>query len=281
MKTTIWIFEYDDYRKFIKDFYSLNKSLDSKYSYRYLAKAAGYKSPSAFLEVISGKKNLSDEGALKFARALKLNKMELQFFKTLVFFNQATNLEDRSRFAKDISKLRLNKKIVSLSETQYKLFEQWYYTSIIEMVSLPGFKEDPEWIADHVIPPIQTRQASIALEELIKMGLLARNEEGSLVQKESNVSTPSEVSSAYVANWHREQMKKAAESIDRIPREMRDISGVYFSFSLENMKAIKDLVHRFREEILELSSRQATKDIVFQLNLQLFPVARVDPKGDV
>lgn len=76
-------------------------------------------------------------------------------------------------------------------------------------------------------------------------------------------------------------MKKAAESIDRIPREMRDISGVYFSFSLENMKAIKDLVHRFREEILELSSRQATKDIVFQLNLQLFPVARVDPKGDV
>ena len=280
MRASVWIFEYDDYRKFIRDFYLENKNLDNKYSYRFLAKAAGYKSPSAFLEVISGKKNLSEEGIVKFARALQLTKPEFQFFKTLVLFNQAKNSEDKSRLAKEISKLKLSKKIVSLSEAQFKLFEKWYYASIAEMVSLPGFKEDPDWIGAHVMPPINSRQAHLALEELLKMGLLKRDEHGHLKQSESNFSTPNEVSSAYVANWHREQMKKAAESIDSVPREMRDISGVYFSFSEENIKAIKDLVQKFREEVLELSSRESSKDMVFQLNLQLFPVGRIKIKGN-
>jgi uncharacterized protein (TIGR02147 family) len=61
--------------------------------------------------------------------------------------------------------------------------------------------------------------------------------------------------------------------METVPRDIRDISGVYFSFSREKTAAVKELIHKFRKDILELASQSPEKDSVFQLNLQLFPVA--------
>jgi uncharacterized protein (TIGR02147 family) len=280
LKHQIEIFEYSDYRKYLKDVYLYNKSLNPKYSYRYFARAAGYSSASALLEVINGKKNLSIEGSEKFAKALKLNQSQAHFFKTLVLFNQCLKGEERIMYAKEINRLKLNNKIFSLEEIQYKLFERWYYTAIIEMVTFPGFSEDPRWIAKHVVPTITPQQAKSAVSELLKLGLLRRDENNKLVQGMANVTTPDEVSSTYVANWHRECMQKAAESLDTMPREKRDISGVYFSLAQENIKAIKELLHKFRRDILELASQEQVRDSVYQLNLQLFPVAEANAEED-
>jgi uncharacterized protein (TIGR02147 family) len=63
--------------------------------------------------------------------------------------------------------------------------------------------------------------------------------------------------------------------MDRIPSAERDISGVYFSFRKSQMAAVKQLIHHFRQEILELASQEADADSVYQLNLQLFPIANL------
>lgn len=274
------IFEFNDYRLFLKEFYLLRKSLNAKYSYRFFAKAAGYKSASALLDVINGTKNLSLDGIEKFSNALKLTQMEAQYFKALVLLNQAKSLEEKLVFAKEISKLRMNKKIALLDEAQYQLFETWYSTAVVELTTLPDFNEDPQWIANHVVPKITVAQARKALEQLISLGILKRDESGRLQPTESNVTTPDEVSSAYLANWHRQCMKVASESIDTIPREKRDISGVYFSFSQKNLKSVKEIIHKFRRDILELATQETVKDSVYQLNIQMFPVAQSDDRAD-
>jgi uncharacterized protein (TIGR02147 family) len=270
------VFEYDNYRKFLEDTYIQSRSLDRKFSFRYFARAAGYKSPSIFLELIKGKKNLSPKGILKIAQALKLNPEETVFFKNLVHMNQANTAEERIKYTKEVSRSKTYRKIHPLSDSQYRFFNHWYVTAVREVVNLPGFNEDPAWIAKRVIPNIKPQQAAQALDDLLKLGLLKRDDEGRLKQVEAFISTPDEVSSAYVTKWHQEYLKRASESIESVPREKRDISAVYFTVDRRNLKQIKEMVQKFRKEVLALAGLSEAKNAVYQLNMQLFPIAELE-----
>jgi len=99
MTNTKVIFEYDDFRIFLKDAYVRLKSEDPKFSHRYFAKATGFRSPSQLRDIITGRRNLTASTTRKFAKAFRLNKEETHFFINLVFFNQAKTSEDRLVFA--------------------------------------------------------------------------------------------------------------------------------------------------------------------------------------
>ena len=142
------------------------------------------------------------------------------------------------------------------------------------MVNLPHFQEDPQWIADNTAPSISPVEAKGALLELIKLGLLKRNEDGKLVQTNTIVATDNEVTSSLVAQFHREFMKRASESIDLINRSNRDISSVTFRVSEETAKRLKEKIQDFRRELTEEASRDLQPEAIFHLNLHLFPVTQ-------
>ena len=99
--------------------------------------------------------------------------------------------------------------------------------AIRELVLLPDFKEDPEWIAKKLSPPITPRRAKAALEVLQDLGFLKRDEKsGRLIQSERNITTDREVVSLAIANFHRQMMQQASESIERTRAAKRDISSL-------------------------------------------------------
>ena len=268
------IFEYENYRLFLKDAYESLKSKDSKFSYRYFARIAGFNSHNFLSLIIDGKSNVSPESAEKIAKALKLNTPETRFFQNLVSMNQAKTSEEKLNHHREILRTKTYRKIHDFNQSKYEFFSHWYISAVREMVALPGFNEDPEWIANHTVPPIKPAEAKKALEELLSLGLIKRNEDGKLTQSEALLTTPPEVFSAYVANWHKEHLKKAAESIDLIPRDKRDISAVSFGFTEKNIKLLKELIAEFRKKVVHLASEQDDKDVLLHLSIQLFPLAQ-------
>jgi uncharacterized protein (TIGR02147 family) len=269
------IFEYGDYRLFLDHAFHAMKARDKKFSLRFFARVAGFKAHSFLRLVIQGKSNLSPDSIDKMAKAFKFNAEQTRFFRNLVHLNQATTTEEKHHFAKAILKSQTYRKIHPLRESQYQYFACWYYSVVRELVGLPGFREDARWIAAHTIPHIQPQEAEEALTHLLKLGLLQRDENGKLIQAEKVVSTPAEVSSAFIANWHREYLKKAAESIDTVPRERRDISAVSLSFSKENIEVIKKMIAEFRKEIVQVALQESNRDALYQLNIQFFPISDV------
>jgi uncharacterized protein (TIGR02147 family) len=274
------IFEYDSYRVFLNDAYIAMKAKDKKFSFRYFARVSGFKAHSFLRLVMQGKSNLSSTSIDKVAKAFKFNPEEARFFRNLVNLNQATTSEEKQSFAKAILKSQTYRKIYPLRETQYQYFSCWYFSVVRELVGLPGFQENNEWIAQHTIPPIKPEEAQLAIDSLIKLELLARDENGKLIQTQKVVSTPSEVSSAYLTKWHREYLKKAGESIDTVARENRDISAVSLAFSKENIHIIKEMVANFRREIVEVALQQSNRNSLYQLNIQFFPLSEnTDEEG--
>jgi uncharacterized protein (TIGR02147 family) len=169
---------------------------------------------------------------------------------------------------------RAYRKAHPLREAELDYFTRWYFVVIREMAVLPGFKDDPEWIAARTNPPISPKQANEALEELVKLGMLARDAEGHLKQTKTLVTTQDEVLTGPLAQYHKEFMKKAGESIDLVPREERDISSVTFRVSEKTAKRLKEKIQKFRMELAEEASQDEDPVAIYQLNLQLFPVTQ-------
>jgi len=273
------IFEYDNYRVYLKAFYSWSKSQNPKFSFRFFSRIAGFQSPSFLKHVMEGERNLSPESIEKFVKALKLNKEEGDFFKNLVHFNQSTSIAERQRFSSEILKSKSYRKMHPLKEVQGKCVSYWYFSPIRELVGMPGFKEDPAWISKKLVPPISPMQAQRALDALIKSELLIRDDHGKLMQADRFIGTLDAVISSSQAHCHKELIKKAGESIDCVPREKREIGAVTLRLSAKNINKIKEMIQNLRDVIVSEASRELDPDMIYQWNFQLFPLADTKKEG--
>lgn len=252
------------------------KEQDKKYSFRFFSKLAGFKSSSVLKMIMDGKRNMGTNTIEQFAQALKLKPDEASFFRILVLFNQAKTGTEKQNYAQALMNFSEFRKSNPLTESQYNFCAFWYMPVIWEFAGVPGFQDDPEWIAQRIIPQITTTQARKALADLQQLGLLVVGKNGKLIKSQSNVRTTNEVASSAIAQWHREMMMRASESIERIPREKRDISGITCSMSLATARKMKEKVQKFRKELMEMAAQDPSPKMVYQLNLQLFPTADID-----
>jgi len=270
----VTVFEYDNYRAYLKDLYGFYKKTKPQFSYRYFSQKAGFRSPNFLKLVIEGKRNLSPERIERFTSALKLNKKETEFFRILVHLNQARTIGEKKLYAEQLMQFRSFRYIHPLRQDQYRYYAEWYNIPIRELTILSDFSEDPGWIARSLLPPISPQQAQKALDLLLQLGLLERDESGRLVQADAFISTGDEVTSTSVANYHREMIQKGSEALDRFPGPDRDISSVTMALSDKGFQEIKSLIQKFRKELLAIADQDQRPEGVYQINFQLFPLAK-------
>lgn len=277
---TISIFEYEDYRAYLRDLYEHLKKTQSCFSYRFFSARAGFRSPNILKLVIEGKRNLSPRSVEKFARALKLKKDEAEFFRALVNLNQARTVEEKGHHAEQLMRLGPFRRMHPIRKDQFEYYALWYNIPIREMLVLPTFSEDARWIAKALVPPVSPQQARRAIDLLLGLGLVKRDEEGRLVQAEAHITTGDEVTSTSVKGYHREMIQKASEAMDRFSAPERDISSVTLALSEEGFKQVKALIQQFRKELLAIAGRgERSPEAVYQINFQLFPLTRVFKAG--
>jgi uncharacterized protein (TIGR02147 family) len=264
------VFKFRDYREFLAAFYAAKKK--SGFSYRNFARDAGLGAPNYLKLVIDGKRNLSESMAQRFAKACRLNEEAADYFRTLVAFNQAKDdelrneLHDRlARFARFRSSQRLD-----LAQKEYH--SSWYIPAIRELVACHDFVEDPAWIANALWPKITKKQAKQALDVLLELQLLERDERGRLRQSTRAVSTGQQASGLHIRNYHTEMMQRAIGSMHDVPAPQRYISALTLSASEATLAEVKRRVLEFRQELVALCDADPEPTRIVQLNLQLFPL---------
>ncbi len=272
-RVAIDVFAYLDYRAFLRAFYDEAKARGS-FSYRAFARRAKLRSPNYLKLVIDGERNLSAAMAERFAEACGLSDEGADYFRELVAFAHArTSREQNERYAK----LRGHRRYRSahrLDVAQDAYHSRWYLPAIRELALHAEFREDPAWIAAQLMPSIKPVEAELALATLLELGMLVRDERGRLRQGTKLVSTGAETRSLHLANFHRAMMAHAADALDRVPAEERDISSLTLCMSRAGLANLKLRIQRFRAELLALSDLEERPEQVVQVNFQLFPLSR-------
>lgn len=267
------IFAYNDFRLFLKDYFEDQKARKPAFSHRFLLKKLGITSSGFLGNILSGKRNLPHSHVSRLAGALGLGLKAARYFETLVAFNQAKPLSEKTRlFQELVSQKPADLKV--LDDLQLRLFSTWYYVAIRELIFFFPLRDEYESLARKLVPAIKPQEARAAVEDLLEIGLLERDKRGFLRQKQSVLSTGDEVRSVQAASYQRATMDLAKEAIDRVRHTDRDISTLTLTLSDESFRTAVEEIRQMRKRLLKLAVDEAGPDRVFQCNLQLFPLSR-------
>ncbi|MBN1308646.1 MAG: TIGR02147 family protein [Chitinispirillaceae bacterium] len=267
------IYDYTNYRQYLRDYYEKQKAKNPAFSYRYFAKKAGFNSSGLYKDIVDGRTGITRSLILRFARAMKLTPKQQEYFETLVYFNEAKTVDEKQLYFERLLKF-YNSKAYRMDASQYEYYSQWYYCAIRELLAIDNFSDDYAKIAQSLNPTIRTDQAKKAIRVLKKLGLISKNKQAYYKAVDTIVTTGPDVKSLNIARFQQAMMDLAKEAIDRHPAHDRDISTVTFSVSKKTCDDIKAELTACRKRILAMIERSENEDRVCQLNMQLFPLTR-------
>ena len=272
--STVNLFQYLDYRKFLRDWYQAAKKSRASFSFRTFSKRAGFQSTNFFKLVMDGERNLTEESLTKFVVGLKLNKQEQEFFRNLVFFNQAKTHEEKDLYYQRLIRSRKFNQLKPIEREQYEYYSTWYHTIIRELVVSKDFDGTPESIAKRISPSVTPAQAAKSIELLEKLGFIKKTQ-GGWEQASSLVSTGPEVTSHMIVNYHKNLLDVTKEVLDQVPPSQRDVSTMTLGVLRDRIPQLKKKIQEFRQEILKLVSTDTDPEEVVKLNIQLFPMTQL------
>jgi uncharacterized protein (TIGR02147 family) len=266
------VFRFHDYRAFLRAFYALNKRAEYGFSLRAFSKRAQLRSSNYLKLVMDGQRNLTQDMAPRFAEACCLRGQAAEYFCALVAFNQAERPKDRDRAYARLSRFKRYRAVHRLDREQEAYHSHWYIPAIRELVARADFRDDPRWIAQRLLPAISAREAEQALNILVTLGMLARDEAGRLQQVDALVQTPEGPLGHHIQRYHRSMMEHAIEAIHRVPARDREIESITLCLSQARMQDLKARLESFCEEVLQEYQADSESVRVVQLNLQMFPL---------
>jgi len=268
------VFEYLDYRSFLKDMYAYRKQQDKYFSYRFFSGKAGFASPNFLKLVIDGQRNLSHTSILKIAKGFAIKGSQRDFFENLVLMNQASEHEQRNHYYQKMMSISGYRKIHKIAKSQYEYFSKWYYPVIREIMRFNIDDLSADQVARRLNPKITAAEAKSAITLLARLNFIRKNAHGKWEQADKDISTGAEVRSLVITNFHKEMLRLAQNAIDHVPAEDRDISALTLSIKRENFSQLKSRIIAFRKELLELAGNDQEPDQAVQVNIQLFPLSK-------
>lgn len=273
MNTPSNIYNFGDYREFLKDRYKQLKDTDPLFSFRNFSKQAGFGSPNYLKLVMDGKRNLSADAIGKFAKGLRLDSHETEFFRYMVECNQCESEAKKKVYEAKLMYLRELFKVKTLIPELYDYYHEWYHSAIRETVKKGKVKNDPAAIAKSLVPNIAEEDAKKSIELLMALNFIQINGEGWLEAMESGGAVDAETA-ALSQKIHYEQMAElAAQSLYTQGPETQDFESVTVSLPIEKVAELKTKIQALIQAVAQEHSNDPGH-AVFQLNVQLFAITQ-------
>ena len=273
------IFNFLDYRQYLRKVFDEKKRTTPNFSHRNLMQKLSLRAPGHILFIIQGKRRLTEDIALRLSTFLQLSKKEEKYFLCLVRYTNARTSAEKQYTFEELLSLRHRASTKVSSPTSYRFYDKWYYSAIRAALDVKPFVDDYNKLARSLCPPITSTEAKQAIEILLELGMVERDEKKYVHPTDSSISTGDSWQSATIHNVQRQFIDLAKESLDHIKKDERDISNLTVTVSEESFDIIKKKAREFRQQIINLACAEQMPDRVLQVNIQLFPLMKSGKKG--
>jgi len=265
------IIEYSDFRQFLLDYYEERKR-SSAFSWREFSKIAGFTSSSYMKVVCDGKSKLSKIGVERVAAAMGLTGFELDYFRAMVKFGQATNEETKKAAYRDMLTIAKVHKVRVLEGDLFAYYDTWRNPMMRELAPLmPG--ATPGEMAKMCYTETTAQEVRESLDFLTRTGLLKKEKDGRFAQSETSVSGTPDATRLALRGMHRQMAQLAAPALE-LPTRERNFSGVTMGVSKGTYDRIVGLIDEFRSKVIAIAAEDKNIEQVYRLNLQLFPLTK-------
>ncbi len=266
------LFDYDDYRRFLQDYFDEQKKLRAVFSHRFFAAKAGFSSSSYCLNVIRGRFNLTEKSIAKMTKAMGLNNSQSRYFAALVEYNQAKRIEERENAWEEIVQIRSKNEFVHVSRDQKDFFSKWYYPVLRELVCHPDFDGDMRRLSRTIVPNVSTEEARSAVRNLERWKLIEKDLDGkfhctSLMLDAKNVSPMD------LRQIRREYVQQAIGSVESKKPNERFAAFTTLAMSEKSYDYAVKVLEEARQKIMAKASDDPSVEKIYEMMIVAYPMS--------
>ncbi len=262
------LYEHQNYRTFLKQVL-VEKNEKTNYSLRSFSEKLNV-SHSFLSEVLNHRKSLSMDLAFKIAVRLGLTDSETQYFCLLVQMEQEKEPDYQEKLQIRMRSLNPNQAAYDLSTDVFKLISDWYHIAILELPLLTGFQLTAEHAAEKL--GITKWEAEVAMERLLRLGLLKKSRDGSLKKTHREILGNSPVSNEAFQKYHRQMLEKAGDALkSQTPSERLSATDVV-AIDSRDLKKIDRLARDFTAKVMAIANQCKHKNSLYALTVHFFKI---------
>jgi uncharacterized protein (TIGR02147 family) len=260
-----------DCRELLAQEFLRRRTKNQSYSLRGFARDLKL-SPAALSEVLNRKRELSKKNLLKICDRLSLSPNQRAALLSGKSPHGAKNSGDAGAKSSDggSSADASDSDFLLLKEDTFQLMSSWYYMAILSLAETHDASAEPREVASRLgIKEFEAKEALSSLLRLKFIEIVA----GCLKRTVQQVTTSTDVPSSAIRKYHSENLKRADESLQRDPVELRDFSSINMAMDPELLPEAKDMIKKFRRRLSRFLESGKKKE-VYTIAIQLFPVSR-------
>jgi uncharacterized protein (TIGR02147 family) len=213
-------------------------------------------------------RGISAENALKIAQRLELDEEQSEYFLLMARLDLTSDAGTQQMLRKRMAELIPGRERHEVCPEAFRAISIWYHIPILEMTTLSGFKLSAARAAKRL--GIEEPQAAEAIERLLKLGLLVQTPDGSYKKAHRNLHIEHGVTHQALAQYHRQMLCKAAESIDSQPVGQRFVGSETFSIDPAQLKEAREIIERCFNQVSRLFTKGERRTDTYHLAIQLF-----------
>ncbi|MCM2324147.1 MAG: TIGR02147 family protein, partial [Oligoflexia bacterium] len=265
------VFHYQSPRRLLLDFLAQRQRQEPAYSARRFASDIGI-SHTLLLMLLQGKRPLRIKHSAALAGAMGLSSHERLFLQALIQFDSATEAEDKALCQLWLTEIHPAGEFRIRELDEFSVIAHWLHTAILAASRIPSLDLSPEALEKRFrkwgkgITALEIRSA---IERLLELGLLKRDDSGRLVATHERVTCRDDLANRGARLYHKQASELAAQAIELVPLEQREFQSFSIAVSRDKVPLAKEMLRKFRAQLAKAMSETPGEEI-YQVNLQFF-----------
>jgi uncharacterized protein (TIGR02147 family) len=264
------VLDFDNPREFLARALDEARRRNPRAGLRAFARRAGITS-SMLSMVLNGRRRFSPAVAAKIAEVLKLTGRRRRYLLSMAALEFSENEKERSETLSRLVRLRSLADRHVIENRQVRYLANWFYPAIFVMAGQEGFDPDPKRLVRRLGRGVTVAQVEEALLDLVALGLLEKRGD-TYRQSFRAIDTGEDLVATALRAYHFQMNSLAAEAL-ALPLSEREFNGLTIAVPEDRLNEVKERIRMFRHELNESLSRHTCDSAVYQINVQLFPLA--------
>jgi uncharacterized protein (TIGR02147 family) len=263
-------FDYDDYREVLKAAFESRKETSPQFSYKVLAEILGL-DPAGTFRVLHKERHLPARCVSRAIDFLELTGRSAEYFVLMTSYGRERRKSARQEILQKAMELR-DVPRRQLTERELSVLRDWWVVAVRCAVEVLEGRAVPEEIARRIVPSVDVQEVRAALDLLVDMGIAKKTQGGGLRIVDQHLTVDGERGRQAVSEFQRKVFGLAAESVDRFPREVRDISTLTVTVDEDAFEDIRVILKDCRRRIQARVGDAVRPDRALQVAMAIFPL---------
>lgn len=274
-KPRISLFEYQDYQKFLVDYFKDLRARIPSLSYQKIQNELGLSSKSQVFRLVKGQLVHFNTNLMnKLCAYMDFNQLEEDYFESLIRYSTAKDEHEKEKIKKNIQAIISTEKPKLLTAEHQAFLKDMNAPALREL--LPMFSNVPstDHIAEQFYVPISKQEIEESISTLINLKLIGK-EKNQFHQTSHTLSNNSKITTSFVRDYQLKIFEKSIENLAFSDTDQQHLGAQTFSINQKGFLKLKKRISDFVQDVVRIvNENDEDSEQVYQLNLQLFPLTK-------